>query len=155
MNYIKIDPYDINNGDGCRVVLWVSGCDLNCDGCHNHEYKNFSCGKNFEERDMDMILELLSNKYINGLSILGGEPLHKNNRDDVHYICNMVKKKFPQKDIWLWTGYKIDDLEYIPNVDILIDGKYDKNLPTTKQWRGSDNQRMFYIGDINEIIKID
>ncbi|MGL4450503.1 MAG: anaerobic ribonucleoside-triphosphate reductase activating protein [Paraclostridium sp.] len=151
MNYIKIDSCDMNNGDGCRVVLWVSGCDLNCDGCHNDEYKDFSCGNKFTDKELNYICELLNDNYISGLSILGGEPLHKNNIFKVTEICNYVKEKYPNKDIWLWTGYNIEKLPFIPNVDILIDGKYNRNLPTNKKWRGSDNQRMFKIND--ELIK--
>ncbi|MGL5751377.1 MAG: anaerobic ribonucleoside-triphosphate reductase activating protein [Paraclostridium sp.] len=151
MNYIKVDSCDMNNGDGCRVVLWVSGCDLNCDGCHNDEYKSFSCGEKFTEDDLRYIDSLISNKYISGLSILGGEPLHKNNIFDVVKVCDYIKNKHPEKDIWLWTGYKIEKLPIIPNVDIIIDGRYDKNLPTKKKWRGSDNQRMFKVS--NELIK--
>lgn len=145
MNYLKIDSCDLNNGIGCRVSLWVSGCDLHCNGCHNYESWNFTSGKKFDESAKEYILELISSEYIDGLSILGGEPLHKNNIDSIMDLCKEIKNKYPNKDIWIWTGYKIEDLSEIPNCDIIIDGKYDEDNPTNKKWRGSDNQRMIKI----------
>lgn len=145
MNYLKIDSCDLNNGIGCRVTLWVSGCDLYCYGCHNYESWNFCSGNKFDESAKNKLFNLISSDYIDGLSILGGEPLHEKNIDDVLSLCEEVKSKFPNKDIWIWTGYKIEDIRKIPNCDIIIDGRYDKNNPTDKKWRGSDNQRMFSV----------
>lgn len=145
MNYLKIDSCDLNNGEGVRVTLWVAGCDLHCNGCHNYESWNFDSGNKFENKDLEKILKLLNESHIKGLSILGGEPLHKKNINKIVEICNIVRKENPTKDIWIWTGYKIEELELLPNCDILIDGKFDISKPTTKKFRGSDNQRMFYI----------
>lgn len=159
MNYIKIDTCDLNNGDGVRVTLWVSGCTLRCNGCHNASTWDFNAGQKFTEKTIEEILSLLSDKFISGLSILGGEPLAPHNRETVLELCEIVKAKFPNKDIWLWTGYDIIDYNAIghyeiPNVDYIIDGFYNKDMPTTKKWRGSDNQRMFKkVGD--NLIMID
>lgn len=153
MNYIKIDSCDLNNGDGTRVTLWVSGCNIRCDGCHNSQIWDFASGREFTKETMEELKRLLSDKFITGLSILGGEPLAPPNRDTVIEICKEIKSSFPDKDIWLWTGYDIIDYNAlghfdIPDVDYIIDGYYNKNKPTTKKWRGSDNQRMFKkVGD--------
>lgn len=148
MNYMKIDDCDLNNGDGARVVLWVSGCYFQCDECHNKDAWDFNAGKPFTEESVLLLLKLLSDKYISGLSILGGEPLAPQNRDCIIKLCSRIKNELPDKDIWLWTGYDIVDYNAIghleiPDVDYIIDGYYDKNKPTHKKWRGSDNQRMF------------
>lgn len=154
MNYLKIDSCDLNNGDGTRVTLWVSGCDLYCEGCHNYESWNFKSGKVFDNKAKDVLFKYLDNLYVDGLSILGGEALHKNNVDDIISLCEEVRGKFKDKSIWVWTGYTVESLEKIPNCDILIDGKYEMNNPTNKKWRGSDNQRMFKV-DKGEYILID
>lgn len=145
MNYININKCDLNNGNGVRVTLWVSGCEFHCEDCHNKSAWNFNVGNKFDKKAMDTLVEYLSDKYVNGLSILGGEPLHDKNIDKVCEICDIVKQLFPNKDIWIWTGYKIEDLKRIPNCDIIIDGLYQKDNPTKKKWRGSDNQRMFHV----------
>lgn len=147
MRYLKIDDCDLNNGKGARVTLWVSGCDLYCEGCHNSVAWDFKKGNVFTDKTLDLLFSLLSSDYISGLSILGGEPLHINNRDVVIDICNKVKDKLPNKDIWLWTGYTVESLEKLPNVDCIIDGKFNINKPTKKKWRGSDNQRFFKVKD--------
>ncbi len=155
MNYIKIDSCDFNNGDGARVTLWVAGCDLKCVGCHNYESWNFESGKEFKNEDFYLLKKLLSDKHIKGLSILGGEALHQKNRDKVFEICEYVKKNFKNKDIWVWTGYTIEELEKIPNCDILIEGRFDKTKPTVKKFRGSDNQKMFKVVNSKEVVLID
>lgn len=155
MKYIKIDSCDLNNGEGARVVLWVSGCEFRCENCHNKDTWDFNIGKPFTAKDMDYILKCLDSKYIKGLSILGGEPLHRNNIDEVLNICNSVKEKYPNKDIWIWTGFKIENIKTLPNCDYIIDGLYNKDLPTAKKWRGSDNQRMFNIVDGKNYLLID
>lgn len=149
MNYLKIDDCDLNNGIGARVTLWVSGCDLHCKGCHNSIAWDFNKGNKFTEESLQLLFNLLKDDYIKGLSILGGEPLHKSNIDTVMNICSKVKEKYPNKDIWIWTGYTVDSLEKLPNVDYIIDGKFDINRPTNKKWRGSDNQRLFSVNNGN------
>ncbi|MFP9202459.1 anaerobic ribonucleoside-triphosphate reductase activating protein, partial [Enterococcus faecalis] len=88
----------------------------------------------------------LSKSYIQGLTLTGGDPLYPQNREEISNLVSWVKARFPEKDIWLWTGYKFEDikqLEMLKYVDVIIDGKYEKNLPTKKLWRGSDNQRLW------------
>lgn len=143
MNYQKIERCSYNNGDGSRVVLWVNGCTFRCKGCHNEELFPFDGGQRFTNVTLDTLISYLKDKYISGLSILGGEPLHPKNIEKVCSICNIVKKAVPNKDIWIWTGYKMEELTNIPNCDIIIDGRFEIDNPTKKKWRGSDNQRMF------------
>lgn len=151
MNYLKIDDCDLNNGIGTRVTLWVAGCDFHCKGCHNSNYWDYECGQTFTQDTIVYLKKLLKNKYITGLSILGGEPLSIKNKNEVYNLCEIIKKEFPQKDIWVWTGYKVEDIK-IPNVDYIIDGQFEINNPTNKKWRGSDNQRLFKI--INGELKL-
>lgn len=145
MNYLKIDDCDLNNGVGTRVTLWVSGCDFRCIGCHNSDYWDYECGKEFNIYTIEYLKKLLNNKYITGLSILGGEPLAPKNRNYIIKLCDTIKKEFPNKDIWLWTGYKIENLDkdILKDIDVIIDGQFEINNPTNKKWRGSDNQRMW------------
>jgi len=147
MNYIKIDECDLNNGDGVRVVLWVAGCSHHCEGCHNPETWDYNAGQEFDEEAMNKIYRLLENPYITGLTITGGDPMAKENRAKVCEIMFLAKSFAPEKDIWLWTGYNLikDDgiINYLSNADVIIDGKYEKDNPTTKKFRGSDNQKMY------------
>lgn len=144
MNYIKIDNCDFNNGEGCRVVLWVAGCENYCEGCHNQETWDYKAGKPFTAETMDEITKLVSNPFITGLTITGGDPMAPKNRDEVFALMFFIKYAFPNKDIWVWTGHKLEEVEeYLYMADTVIDGKYEKDNPTTKPWRGSDNQKMW------------
>ena len=144
MNYIKIDNCDFNNGNGCRVVLWVSGCEHKCDGCHNKETWNHDAGKKFDAETVDYITELMKNPFITGLTITGGDPMLPSNRDEIFALMFFIKHAFPKKDIWVWTGYELDDvIDDIYLADVVIDGKYEKDNKTNKKWRGSDNQKMW------------
>lgn len=146
MKYLKIDKEDVANGNGIRVVLWVSGCNHKCKGCHNMESWNPDNGVDFSMKDtMQEILDALLPDHIKGLTITGGDPLFPDNRDTVISIIKVVKAVYPQKDIWIWTGYKFEEVydlvkEY---VDILIDGKFIiEERDVTLKWRGSPNQRI-------------
>lgn len=155
MRYAKIERCSYNNGIGTRVILWVVGCTFKCKGCHNSEIFDFNCGKLFTEKSKKELFDYLSDPYITGLSILGGEPLdntQSNNREVIYNLCNEIKDKFKDKDIWLWTGYNIQSLPTLPNVDILIDGKFEVDNPTTKKWRGSDNQHLYKIENNNYVL---
>ena len=148
MRYSELVDCDLNNGEGARVSLWVSGCPHKCKGCHNMELWKEESG---EYRSVFSVLptinKYVSETYVKGLSVLGGEPLAPYNIDDVLSIIKSVKETYPNKDIWVWTGYKIEDFdnynELFKHIDVIIDGKYEETLPTKKKWRGSDNQRMF------------
>lgn len=143
MNYMKIDPCDMNNGDGIRVSLFVSGCSHGCEGCFNEAAWKYNAGKPFTKETMEKLFFHCADNAIKGLTLLGGDPLAPKNRETVTEICKEFKNRFPSKDIWMWTGYtysQVSDLEVLNYVDYLIDGKYEKDLPTKKAYRGSDNQ---------------
>ena len=155
MNYADIKEIDVQDGDGVRVSIYVSGCHFHCKECHNKEAWNFNYGKEFTENEIDYILEKMDNDYISGLSILGGEPLEIVNQKGLIPLVEKVKEKFPNKNIWLYTGYLFDkdillDM-YIKNdftrrlidkLDIVVDGQFvlDKKIIDLKA-RGSYNQR--------------
>ena len=110
MRYNKIREMDISDGEGIRVSLFVQGCEFHCKGCFNPETWNFEGGKEFTTETLNTLLELCDKEYIKGLSILGGEPMHPNNRETVVDIMRAFKFKFPKKDIWMWTGYTLEKL---------------------------------------------
>ena len=107
MRYNKIREMDISDGEGVRVSLFVQGCEFHCKNCFNPETWNFKGGKEFTTETLNTLLELCDKDYIKGLSILGGEPMHPNNRETVVDIMRAFKYKFPNKDIWMWTGYTL------------------------------------------------
>lgn len=150
MKYAKIRKMDISNGEGVRVSLFVQGCSFHCKNCFNPETWDFNGGKEFTTAEIQKIIELADKDYIAGLSILGGEPLHNNNVDEVFHIVATFKEKFPNKDIWLWTGFKFEDAikdskrkSILCNIDVLIDGQFEEDKKDlTLKWRGSSNQRV-------------
>ena len=150
MRYNKIRKMDISNGEGVRVSLFVQGCSFHCKNCFNQETWDFNGGKEFTTAEIQKIIELANKDYIAGLSVLGGEPLHNNNVDEVFHIVATFKEKFPNKDIWLWTGFKFEDAIkdskrkfILRNVDVLIDGQFEEDKKDlTLKWRGSSNQRV-------------
>lgn len=147
MKYNKIRKMDISNGPGVRVSVFMQGCTFNCKNCFNPETHDFNSGKNFTDETIDKILELCSNDYIVGLSILGGEPLHPKNIEGSTNLAKRFKEKFPTKNLWLWSGYRfeeyIKDKEIKNYIDVLVDGQYNDDLhsPILK-WKGSSNQRV-------------
>ena len=151
MYYSGITECDVANGDGFRVVLWVSGCDHKCKGCHNHETWNPHYGKLFDVFSILEILNALSKDYIQGLTISGGDPLKKENVPYVYWLVKQVKEKYPNKNIWCWTGYTLEELndrkdvqELLKYIDILVDGPFvESKRDITLAWRGSSNQRIF------------
>ena len=155
MNYADIKELDIQDGDGARVSIYVSGCHFHCKECHNKEAWDFNYGKEFGQKEIDKIIELMDNDYISGLSILGGEPLELVNQKGLVPLVNQVKERFPNKDIWCYTGYDfekdiLNDMykkfdftkDLIEKIDIMVDGQFeiDKKL-TDLKFRGSYNQR--------------
>lgn len=156
MNYASIKPVDVANGTGVRVSLFVSGCTHRCKGCFNSEAWDFDYGDLYTEETQKYILSCLDKTYIRGLSLLGGEPFDPHNQDTLIKLLKEVKGKFPQKDIWCYTGYDFDkDLngefaeqnkstsELLSMIDILVDGEFVLALknPSLK-FRGSSNQRI-------------
>ena len=156
MNYATIKPRDIANGPGVRVSLFVSGCTHRCPGCFNEEAWDFDYGQPFDQSTIDEILGLLQPDYVQGLTLLGGEPFDPRNQPAIVELLRQIKAKYPNKSIWAFTGYLFDrDIlpgrlgesaitwEYLSHLDVLVDGPFiqaRKNL--TLRFRGSDNQRL-------------
>ena len=160
MNYTKIKKYDIANGPGVRVSLFVSGCDFHCKGCFNEESWDKNAGDTFTEENINEIIESLRPEHITGLSILGGDPLMPYNRFSVSCIINKVREVYGDtKDIWLWTGFIYEDLLKIleqdnfpyldfilSNIDVLVDGPFiESKKDLSLKWRGSSNQNINYL----------
>lgn len=146
MKYHNITKDDMLNGDGLRVVLWVSGCEHHCKGCQNPITWDPNDGLDFDVKAMTEIVNELEKDYISGLTFSGGDPLHKDNRLMIFILACFIKYWFPWKTIWLYTGYKWEDiydlggLEYI---DVVVEGPYVESLrDITLKWRGSSNQRV-------------
>ena len=149
MNYGSVLDFDFNNGDGVRVSLWVSGCPHACHNCHNQDLWNKNFGKPFTYDSLKGLMKLLEKDISKGLSILGGEPLAPYNIDTVTEICRVCKKLYPNKSIWLWTGYsyeEVKDHEIMNYIDVLVDGKFIEELKDPKlRYRGSSNQRVINV----------
>ncbi|EGR3221699.1 anaerobic ribonucleoside-triphosphate reductase activating protein [Vibrio parahaemolyticus] len=146
-NYAKYINCDLVNGKGVRCTLFFTGCSHGCKGCYNKSTWNPNSGFPITESLIRQILDDL--EFRDGLSLSGGDPLHHRNLKTTTRICKLVKERYPDKDIWLWTGYDLDErfrgCEFLKYVDVVIDGRYVKELPTNKPFRGSDNQRMWEI----------
>lgn len=146
MNFIKINPCDIANGEGIRVSLWVAGCEHYCPGCHNPQTWDSNNGIEFTLDDLVTIEKALRQDNITGISFTGGDPLNPKNKDMITSISNYLKRNYPNKTQWLWTGYKWEDIcdyQIINNIDVLIDGEYiEEERDITLKWRGSKNQRV-------------
>lgn len=154
MNYLDILDCDILDGDGVRVTLFVSGCSHHCKGCQNPKSWDAFNGKEFTQDTVQKILKALDRDYIDGLTLSGGDPLFMQNRFEVTRLCKEVKKAFPNKTIWLYTGYKyeeIETLEVLNYVDVLVDGKFKLDLrDVTLAFKGSSNQRII---DVQKSLK--
>ena len=154
MRYNTIRQLDIANGPGCRVSLFVQGCSFNCPGCFNTAARDFNGGKEFTDQTMQLILELAEPSHISGLSILGGEPLHPQNREAVLNLVRKFKTIYPDKSVWIWTGYLIEDVfeDLVDSkVDVIVDGQFKEELKDLRlKYRGSSNQRVI---DLKETIR--
>nr|DAV57612.1 MAG TPA: 4Fe-4S single cluster domain protein [Caudoviricetes sp.] len=166
MRYASIRSLDISNGEGVGVSLFVQGCDRHCFNCFNSETWNFNGGKEWTEEAKNKFMELIDRPYIRRISILGGEPLAEQNLDDVLSLVQQIRISFPEKTIWLYTGYNFDLLksqydeykytpfaanadewltrwEIISNIDVLVDGEYiDEQKDLALKFRGSKNQHV-------------
>ena len=147
MRYNKIRKMDISNGPGVRVSIFTQGCAFNCKNCFNPETHDFTAGQEFTDDTIDKILELCGNENIEGLSILGGEPMHPNNIEGTTKLAKAFKAKYPEKTLWAWSGFKFDeylkDKEITNYLDVLVDGQYVDALRDPKlEWKGSANQRV-------------
>ena len=146
MNYHNITKDDMLNGDGLRVVLWVSGCTHHCHECHNPQTWDLTGGIPFDDAAEDELFEALKPAHISGITFSGGDPLHPMNREEVARLIKKFKKLYPNKTAWLYTGYlweEIKDLDGVSDLDVLCDGEFVLDLKDEKvHWVGSTNQRV-------------
>ena len=155
MNYAEIKRFDIANGLGIRVSLFVSGCTHHCKNCFNSIAWDFNYGKEFTKEVEDSIIKMLNNPNVSGLTLLGGEPMEPVNQMGLIDFLRRVKKEVPNKNIWCYTGYTLEhDLlmgrahtpiteEILSYIDVLVDGKYVEELKSLMlKFRGSSNQRL-------------
>lgn len=156
MYYGEIKKCDIANGEGVRVSLFVSGCTHHCPGCFNQDTWVFDYGKEYTQETEDEILKALSPGYINGLSLLGGEPFEPQNQEVLVRLLRKVKEQYPEKNIWCYSGYLFDKEllsesrarceytdEMLSMLDVLVDGRFVEALKDIRLvFRGSSNQRV-------------
>lgn len=156
MNYADIKEFDVANGPGIRVSLFVSGCNHHCKGCFNEVTWDFNYGRAFTKETADKLLECLKPDYIQGLSLLGGEPLEYSNQQGLLPLLRRFHEMYPNKNVWCYTGFDFDtDIkekmmvkweetrELISYIDILVDGKFIEELKDLSlRFRGSSNQRI-------------
>ncbi|WFR57422.1 anaerobic ribonucleoside-triphosphate reductase activating protein [Anaerocolumna sp. AGMB13025] len=149
MRYHNITKDDMLNGSGLRVVLWVSGCNHGCKGCQNPVTWNVNDGLIFDEAAKEELFAELNKDYIEGITLSGGDPLHPANRADIGVLIEEIHTAFPSKNIWLYTGYSwadINDLPFIPYVDVLVDGRFRIELLDNQlHWKGSSNQNVIHV----------
>lgn len=154
MNYSGIIKADLANGTGVRVTLFVSGCDLHCHNCHSPELWDYNHGAVFDKQAEEKLLSYLDHDWISGLTISGGHPLDPENIKDVYRLLSKVRERFPEKNIWLYTGYILTPVDFVYRdesilcrtialCDVIVDGPYiDELRDTTIAFRGSTNQRI-------------
>lgn len=167
MRYAQIRELDISNGEGVGVALFVQGCHFHCYNCFNSDTWNFNGGKEWTQETEDKLIELANKPYIKRLSILGGEPLADENLDGILHLVNRFRLSFPNKSIWIYSGYSWNQVmspvitdDFNPNRDellykrkeivkkcnVMVDGRYiDSKRDITLKWRGSSNQRVINI----------
>ena len=146
MRFNKVRKMDISNGPGVRVSVFFQGCHFHCKGCFNSETWDFLGGKEYTSDIENKIFEFLDKDYIRGLSILGGEPFHQTNIDSVISLSKKFKEKFPNKDLWIWTGFLFEDIlnkEILKYADVIVDGNFMIDLKDPRlKYCGSTNQRV-------------
>ena len=158
MNYHNITHDDMLNGDGLRVVLWVAGCEHRCKGCQNPVTWDSNGGIVFGVDAKKEIFEELKKDYISGITFSGGDPLHPRNVRCVYGLMNEIKSEFPNKTVWIYTGYTWEQIQenrllkmVVSYADVLVDGRFEqKLLDVNYHWAGSTNQRVI---DIQKSIK--
>ena len=152
MNYHNITKDDMKNGDGLRVVLWVAGCSHHCPNCQNPVTWDPDDGILFDKNARKELLDIVSQDYISGITFSGGDPLFESNREEVYELIEYIKSVYPNKTVWLYTGYTFNELKkFVPigilnKIDVIIDGPYiEKFRDTSLKWRGSSNQRVINV----------
>ena len=147
MRYNKIRKMDIADGPGVRVSIFMQGCTFNCKNCFNPETHDFNGGKEFTDSTINRVLELCENENVEGLSILGGEPMNPKNIEGTTKLAKAFKQKFPDKNLWAWSGFRFDkelkNKEVVKYLDVLVDGPFIESLyDISLCFRGSSNQRI-------------
>lgn len=152
MRYHDITKNDMKNGDGLRVVLWVAGCEHHCPGCHNPVTWDPEDGLLFDEAAKQEIFAELEKPYCSGITFSGGDPLHPSNSTEIWSLADEIRKKFPGKTIWLYTGYTWEYImHHMPvtagtllfDIDVMVDGPFKLEKRDSKlMWKGSSNQRV-------------
>ena len=146
MRYHNITKEDMLNGDGLRTVIWLAGCSHACQGCQNPVTWDVKGGLPFDEAAKEELFEALAPSWISGVTFSGGDPLHWQNRKETGALIEEIHKKFPEKTIWLYTGFlweDIKDLPFLKYVDVLVDGPFvEAEKDVTLHWKGSANQRV-------------
>lgn len=149
MRYLNILDCDIADGEGVRVALFVSGCPHHCKGCHNPQSWNPNNGKVFDQQAKEKLFNLAARDYIDGITLSGGDPLAPYNIADIRQLCLEFKQKFPNKTIWLYTGYTFDEikaLDFLKYVDVIVDGPFiEEQRDITLAFRGSSNQKIIKV----------
>ena len=146
MQYHNITKDDMLNGDGLRVVLWVAGCGHACPGCHNPVTWDENGGLPFDEAAKQELFDELSKDYVAGVTFSGGDPLYPANREQIGALAQEIRARFPDKTIWLYTGYRfeqITDLPFLAAIDVVVDGPFiEAQKDTQLHWRGSAYHRV-------------
>lgn len=146
MRYHNITKDDMLNGDGLRTVLWVAGCSHCCKECQNPVTWDPNGGLPFDEEAKQELFAELKKSYVSGVTLSGGDPLFFGNRSDILALVKEIRREFPQKTIWMYTGFVwevISELEIMDYVDVLVDGEFEVDKKDTQlYWRGSSNQRV-------------
>lgn len=156
MNYAEIKTFDVANGPGIRVSLFVSGCHHRCPGCFNEQAWDFNYGKKFTDETIDHIIDTLSFGAYAGVTFLGGEPLERENQKELLPLARKIKEIYPDKNIWCYTGYEFErdvmgqmynkwaeTKELLSYIDVLVDGPFIESLKNLNLvFRGSENQRL-------------
>ena len=164
MNFAEIKNYDIANGEGVRVSLFVSGCRRHCKGCFNAMTWDFGYGKPFTAETEEYLLQQLAPDYIAGLTLLGGDPFEPENQRALYPFVKKVRERYPQKNIWCYTGYTYEKgslkesevqtevtRNFISLLDVLVDGRFEEELKDIRlKFRGSSNQRII---DVKQSLK--
>lgn len=146
MRYHNITKDDMLNGEGLRTVLWVSGCAHGCKGCQNPITWDADGGLPFDAAAEEELFAAADKSYISGITLSGGDPLYPDNREEITALAKKIRQQLPDKNIWLYTGYRWEEVSALPvmeYIDVLVDGKYVEDLKDAKlHWRGSFNQRI-------------
>ena len=147
MRYNTIRKMDIANGPGIRVSIFMQGCEFKCKNCFNPETHDFNGGKEFTEDTINKILEISESSNIVGLSILGGEPMHPKNIKGTESLAKAFKEKYPNKNVWVWSGFTYEnylkDKKALDYIDVIVDGQFKEELRNPNlAFRGSSNQRI-------------